>query len=171
MAGRQSMTPRIPRRVRWARWARWGLLLPCTVAAGAWVARAQVLYDPALGTQPNDQGWSYASLPAGAQKSYSDGAARFSTMAVREIMAGYSRVAPVALDRTTGFVVAFTLQLQSEDHGTRVDRAGLSVTVLSSARRGIELGFWTDRIWAQSDAPMFTRAEEALWNTTAALTD
>jgi hypothetical protein len=36
------------------------------VASGAWAARAQVLYNPALGTLPNAQGWSYAALPGGA---------------------------------------------------------------------------------------------------------
>lgn len=158
------MTRRLPGRY----WSLMRVLL--AVTPGAWAARAQVLYDPALGTLPNAQGWTYASLPGGAQTSFSDGAARLSTLAVREIMAGYSRVAPVPLDRTTGFVVAFTLQLLAEDHGTRVDRAGLSLTVLGSDRRGIELGFWADRIWAQSDSPMFTHAEEALWNVTAART-
>ena len=140
------------------------------LASGAWAAQAQVLYDPALGTLPNAQGWSYAALPGGAQTSFGEGAAQLSTLSAANILAGFSRVAPAPLDRTTGFVVAFTFQLLAEDHGNRVDRAGLSVTVLGSDRRGIELGFWTDRIWAQSDSPMFTHAEEALWNVTAART-
>ena len=43
------------------------------------------------------------------------------------------------------------LKLLSETHSTN-DRAGLSLIVLSSDLRGIELGFWTNEIWAQSGA-------------------
>ena len=49
------------------------------------------------------------------------------------------------------------------------DRAGVSVIALSSDLMGVELGFWGDRIWAQS-GPSFTKAEEGLFNTTSALT-
>ena len=34
--------------------------------------------------------------------------------------------------------------------------------------RGIELGFWTTSVWAQADSPMFTRAENTNFPTTAA---
>lgn len=46
------------------------------------------------------------------------------------------------------------------------DRAGFSLITLSSDKRGIELGFWSDRIWAQNDTPLFTHGEEDLYNIT-----
>jgi hypothetical protein len=63
------------------------------------------------------------------------------------------------LDRNAGYVLSFTAQLNAEsrtntadkNHDGRDDRAGFSVIVLSSDRKGIELGFWTNRIWAQED--------------------
>jgi hypothetical protein len=67
------------------------------------------------------------------------------------------------LDRTAGFTLRLTLRVLDENHGTRVDRSGCSITVLCSDKKGIELGFWKDRVWAQSDSPLFTHAEEALW--------
>ena len=132
---------------------------------GPLLASAQVLYDPSVGTLPNAQNWSYVSLPIAASLSVTEGAAQLNTQALSTILAGFSRVAPTPLERTPGFSVQFDLKVVAEDHGSRVDRAGVSVTVLSADKKGIELGFWTDRIWAQTDAPMFTHAEEALWNT------
>lgn len=63
------------------------------------------------------------------------------------------------LDRNAGYVLSFTAQLNSEsrtntadkNHDGRDDRAGFNVIVLGSDRKGIELGFWTNRIWAQED--------------------
>lgn len=129
------------------------------------LASAQVLYDPSAGTLPNAQNWSYVSLPVAASLSVTEGAAQLNTQSLSGILAGFSRVAPTPLERTPGFSVRFGLKVLAEDHGSRVDRAGVSVTVLSADKKGIELGFWTDRIWAQTDSPMFTHAEEALWNT------
>lgn len=129
------------------------------------LASAQVLYDPSAGTLPNAQNWSYVSLPIAASLSVTEGAAQLNTQALSGILAGFSRVSPTPLVRSPGFSLHFDLKVLAEDHGSRVDRAGVSVTVLSADKKGIELGFWTDRIWAQSDSPMFTHAEEALWNT------
>lgn len=63
------------------------------------------------------------------------------------------------LDRTQGFTLSFTAQLNAENHtgsdrnnDGRDDRAGFSVVLISNDLRGIELGFWSDRIWAQEDS-------------------
>ena len=58
------------------------------------------------------------------------------------------------LDRTAGYTVRFTAQVQEELHNNN-NRAGFSVIVLSSDLKGIELGFWEDQVWAQADMPRF----------------
>ncbi len=65
------------------------------------------------------------------------------------------------LDRQLGFSLQFDLQMLAESHLNN-DRAGFSVTLIGSDRRGIELGFWTDQIWAQNDQPLFTHGEPRL---------
>jgi len=130
------------------------------------LASAEALYDPALGTLPTAQGWNYVSLPLSAPISLVGQEARMDTTGILQVSAGISRIAPIPLDRTAGFTLRFTLRVLEENHGTRVDRSGCSVTVLGSDRKGIELGFWKDRVWAQSDSPLFTHAEEALWPNT-----
>jgi Domain of unknown function (DUF4347) len=98
------------------------------------------------------------------------------------------------LDRTQGYTFNFKVQLNSETTRTAGankdgegldDRAGFSVILLSSDKKGIELGFWSDRIWAQEDGTtqkdpsleptnsnpfrtFFTQAEGAAFNTTVA---
>ena len=101
------------------------------------------------------------------------------------------------LDRNAGYILSFNAKVLSESHSTsantndrngdgKADRAGFSVIALSQDKRGIELGFWTDRIWAQEDGTsqatpslepdgttanntrtLFTQAEFASLNTTA----
>jgi hypothetical protein len=53
------------------------------------------------------------------------------------------------------------------------DRAGFSLLVVSSDKRGIELGFWIDEIWAQEGGSSwpFTHAEGAAFTTTSDLID
>jgi hypothetical protein len=41
--------------------------------------------------------------------------------------------------------------------------------LLAEDGRGIELGFWQDRIFAQNDSPLFVRGEESLIDTTSHL--
>lgn len=67
------------------------------------------------------------------------------------------------LDRANGFQLNFTAQVISESHVSN-DRAGFSVILLGSDRRGIELAFWEDEIWAQT--PAFMRGDGVGWNTT-----
>ncbi len=62
------------------------------------------------------------------------------------------------LDRTAGFYLSFQAALNAES--SNPNRAGFSVLVVSSdGQNGIELGFKSDRIFAQSDS--FTEAETA----------
>src|SRR5262249_25272327 len=37
--------------------------------------------------------------------------------------------------------------------------------------KGVELGFWSNQVWAQNDSPLFTHGEGASFDTTKALTD
>ena len=41
--------------------------------------------------------------------------------------------------------------------------------VLTDDKRGLELAFWTNTIFAQADSPLFTHAEEAVFPTTNAV--
>ena len=72
------------------------------------------------------------------------------------------------LDRLGGYAVQFSLRVDQEAHAN-ADRAGFSVIALSEDGLGIELGFWTDEIWAQSGSA-FTHAEGVAFDTTAGLT-
>ncbi len=159
------------------------------LALGATPTHALTLYDGALGTPPNSQGWS-SSLSTATQTSNTTGTT-LNTTAADSIQAGYSRFG-LSLNRTTGYTFQFKLQVLSEDHsnpnaqnntGTDAiaDRAGLSIIALSSDGRGIELGFWNNEIWAQADGAVkadpltaptgtrFTHAEGAAFNTQSAM--
>lgn len=143
-----------------------------------------VLYDAALGGTPDAQGkLVYRASPgAVATQAFADGATTLDTMASTADAAGYfgnPRRVP-ALDRAAGFALSFVVQVVAEEHagsdknGDGVgDRAGFSVIVLGNDRRGIELGFWLDQVWAQADGAaeppagtLFTHAEHAPFDTT-----
>jgi len=63
-----------------------------------------------------------------------------------------------SLNPATGFSVSFAVQLNSETHGADDNRAGFDVIVLGSDKKGVELGFWTNDIWAQQlNSNVFTR--------------
>jgi Domain of unknown function (DUF4347) len=96
------------------------------------------------------------------------------------------------LDRAQGYILSFTASLSAETHtgsdrnlDGKDDRAGFSVVVVGNDQTAIELGFWSDRIFAQSDGTtqanpalepdgslpnatrtLFTQAESATFNTT-----
>jgi len=143
-----------------------GLLLPWLLTT----ASAQVLYDAALNTLPAQQGWGYAAFPGQAAQGLDADAVRLDTWSTPVEQAGYGRTAPVPLDRNAGFTLLVTLRVSQESHGTP-DRAGFSIIVLGQDRRGIELGFWTNAVFAQADLPLFTRAEEAACDTASGFVD
>ena len=130
-------------------------------------AATVTLYDGSLNTAPSSQGWNLIPLGGVPTVSVGGGATTLNTTSSDGISAGYFR-SNSTLNRTTGYTLSFTVQLLAEDHSNLAaqnntavdniaDRAGFSVIVLSSDRRGIELGFWTNdsnttnRIWAQND--------------------
>ena len=123
---------------------------------------ATVLYNAATTALPGTQGWltygtnaiftggsSTQTLVTGGTRLQTDNAAS----------AGYANQLPISnalvnaafplLDRTAGYSLDFDLQVNSESHSSN-NRAGFSVILLSQDLLGIELGFWTDQIWAQS---------------------
>ncbi len=140
-------------------------------------ATTTVLYDDALPSTPGAQGWLIFgdnSFGSGASQSLVTGGTRLITNTATS--AGYANRIPIlntlvnagfpALDRNAGFSLLFELQVNSESHSSN-DRAGFSVILLSEDSFGIELGFWTNEIWAQS-GPTFTHAEGANYDTTVA---
>ena len=182
-----------PRRIP-AAW--WSVVLVALALAGpaaraapraTAIAQVAVLYDGARGTTPDAQGFVFLASPpllAVARQEYAGGATTLDSAAARRDAAGYfvRESAVPTLDRTAGYTVSLTLQILAENHDGSArggdawdDRAGFSLIVLSSDRRGVELGFWQDRVWAQADGrdaaqPIFTQAEGAAFDTTAALT-
>jgi hypothetical protein len=143
---------------------------------------AVTLYDGSAGTPPEAQGWlTYYSLGT-STKTTSGGKTTLDTGS-SSTYAGFSNYFPAippnapvivnpsfpSLSRTNGFALNFTAKLNSESHSTN-DRAGLDVILLANDHQGIELGFWSGEIWAQS-GPTFTHAEGAAFNTTSALTN
>lgn len=142
-------------------------IVPATAPAAA------VLYDATTGTLPSNQGWTYLADPlfsAQARQRFADGAAVLdSTPATTDKAGWFSNLAPFpkhprqpALDRRAGFILGFIVRLPAESHN-RPERAGFSVIATAADLSGIELGFWTDQVWAQS-GPDFLHAETASIN-------
>ncbi len=144
------------------------------------LASPNVLYDGTLNTgTPNKQGFLYLTYPltdAQATQIFTSPVTLLDTTPQMSDYAGYFAnllaKPPLypPLDRATGYQVLFTIQVMSETH-TSPNRAGFSLLVESSDKRGIELAFWTNEIWAQeggSSRP-FTHAEGMTFTTTADL--
>lgn len=151
-----------------------------------------VLYDAGLGTTPDKQHFHYQAIngsnpfaPALATQTFMNGATTLDTSPQIADLAGYATTTPdvPVLDRHVGFSVSFTVQIQQENHagsdknGDNIDdRAGFSVIVLGSDKKGIELGFWPNQIWVQNDGTaeppagtLFTHGEGAAFNTSSGL--
>jgi hypothetical protein len=94
------------------------------------------------------------------------GFVRLDTTASSAIQDGYGRLEPL-LDSTPGFRLDFTAKLESETHSD-TNRAGFSVIVTDQNKHGVEIGFWSDQVWAQKLG--FTHDTFKTFNTTA-LTD
>jgi hypothetical protein len=101
------------------------------------------------------------------------------TIADPDIRAGFFRN-DQTLDRTLGYNINFTAQILSESRELSAnknndgldDRAGFSVIAIGNDLKGLEIGFFSDRIWVQQDgasptAPnLFTQAESVSFDTT-----
>ncbi len=124
------------------------------------VAATYTLYDDSINNLLNEQEWSYAALGGTAEQSVVSGVGT-QLLSDTPVYAGYGRTAPEALHRTSGYRMSFQLEILSESHSNS-DRAGFSLIILSSDKRGVELGFWTNEIWAQHDnatGDLFTHGE------------
>jgi hypothetical protein len=156
---------------------RWVLALSIGLALSQ-SASAVTLYDGSLGTAPESQGYlAYYTLPGLGTKTTAGGKTTYDSTAADSERGGFSthtflgaQVNPASpvLNRNSGYTVSFDAKLLSETHATN-NRAGLSIIVLGHDLQGIELGFWTNEIWAQS-GPTFTHAEGVAFNPTAANT-
>lgn len=133
-----------------------------------------VLYDAASGSIPSAPLMGFLGFPQDAALlTYIDGATVLdTTTAGRDTYAGWVATGAASpgfpiLDRTEGFQVDFTLQVENESHAGN-HRSGISFIVLGEDMRGIELAFWQDQIWAQGDdrtGGLFTRAESVAFGT------
>jgi len=135
----------------------------CLLTAGT---QGQTLYDGSQGTLPEAQGWSYGAVNFGVLELATTGSALLDTTSTTLNSAGWGQVVSLGLDRSAGFSVLFSVKLNNEFHNS-ANRAGFSCLALSSDTNGIELGFWTTNIFAQSDSPLFTHAEDAQFTTTS----
>ncbi|MBL8233904.1 MAG: PEP-CTERM sorting domain-containing protein [Bryobacterales bacterium] len=161
-----------------------GLL--CLGALAPLHAATITLYNGALNTSPSTQGFLFSS--GGGTESLGGGGVTYSSLTNDAIQGGYTRL--VTQNAVAGYTIRFDLQVIAEDHSNVnaqnntgvdniADRAGVSLILLNSGGTGIELGFWTDEIWAQNDGPVkadpvtaptgtrFTHGEGAAFNTTA----
>ena len=139
-------------------------------------AAVTALYDGSLNTgTPDTQGFLYLTSPqvgVQATQAFSSPVTTLDTTLQMSDYAGYFAEPGLypPLDRAGGYQVLFTVQVITETHISR-DRAGFSLLVMSSDKRGIELGFWAGEIWAQEGGASqpFTHAEGAAFTTTADL--
>lgn len=148
------------------------LLFPALLPAGE-----IVFYDADESQLPAEQPWlSYSSLGVATQQSVDNGV-RLGTETLSQ--AGYSNYTATpqtlkksdfpALNREKGVELNFQLQVHSESH-VSADRAGVSVILLADDKKGVEIGFWKDEIWAQADTPdLFTHGESTAFDTTGGL--
>ena len=141
-------------------------------------ARAITLYDGALNTFPENQGWLfYGQDAAVTTKTAAGGKTTFDT-GTSTTKAGWSNTIPIintlvnpsfpTLDRANGFVLGFDVKVLSESHLNN-DRAGFDIILLASDHQGVELGFWTNEIWAQTlSGATFVHGEGSAVSTTSA---
>jgi hypothetical protein len=167
------------------------LLASVGLCAAASPAGAQILYQAGAGQTPETSGWlTYAdSNFSGNYFTASASSTLLDTTAASSVQAGWSNYSftgvPVnggfpALNRTDGFALNLTLRFDSAT-STSTDRGGLSVILLGSDHKGIELDFTSTttpgefEVFAQEDgsggSTLFTRGESSLLTSPASLTD
>lgn len=175
--------------LRLSRTALAGMILGSTLlCASSASAQTTTLYNPTLGTKPGDQGSLVLGNVVGASETFQAGpppVTNLNSSASQGIYAGYSNyntalggpsgfttttfvnAAFPTLNPTTGFTLNFTMQLLSETHTGNANRAGFSVLLLGSDKKGIEIGFQSGRVFSQSTA--FTQMDTNFTNTVPAL--
>jgi hypothetical protein len=146
-----------------------------TLLLGVTSANAGFLYRGLIvpNQTPNQQGWTYLKTPyptAPSATATSNGTVLNSGNSRN--YAGYFLQAPFKLDRNAGYTLGFTVKINSESHSSD-NRAGFSIIAVSDKLPGetqpfaLELGFWTNRIWAYNANA--TRGEGVAFNTQAGL--
>ncbi|MFE1745000.1 hypothetical protein [Coleofasciculus sp. H7-2] len=142
-----------------------------TLLMGANSANAVPLYDGVSkpNQTPDQQGWQYQEnafkSPAPTATSTSEGTVLNTGNSTNQ--AGYFKVSPVLLNRSTGYSISFSVKISSETHLNN-NRAGFSLIVISDGvfgetqPYGLELGFWQNSVWAQNVG--FTQGEKVTFN-------
>ncbi|GAA6618925.1 pre-peptidase C-terminal domain-containing protein [Scytonema sp. NUACC26] len=143
------------------------------------VNQASTMYNYYTGSGTADKGGLFfdSSVGGGTQTAVDNTSKLVSTTYG---VAGYSKYdsGAVKLDRNKGYKLKFQVKLNTESHfgdnnGDKLDdNAGFNVTVTSSDGKGIELGFWSNEIWAKSydsasGSLTHDSSEKATKNTTA----
>lgn len=138
-----------------------------------------LLYDATVGTLPGSQPWLfYGEVGTVTQTLLGTSGTRLTTDLAAQ--AGWSNTVPILnsfknpafplLDATEGFAIDWSMRMLAENHSS-TNRAGTSIILLGSNNHGIELGFWTDQIWAQTSDPLFTKGESVSFDTSAVAVD
>jgi hypothetical protein len=159
--GIQMTRRELPPPIAWA-----SKLLACLALGlcGTVQAQAVPLYEGSLGSLPSAQGWTFGGFGGSSTQTLVNNAAYLDTRGVDSTKAGYTRsLTPINSD--AGFTLAFTVQVTNESHTGNDNRAGFSVILLDSAHKGVEIGFWTNQVFAQSVS--FIKAEVSPFDTTA----
>lgn len=152
-------------------------LLPLLLAASPAQAAGpdgRIYYDGVTAGSPAQQGLVYLTQPfinSGAVQGATNAGWFLDSLPTMTSQAGWFSRLPFnspdghpEMNRADGFHVSFILQLSAEEH-VSTNRAGFSVIALASDTWGIELGFWTNAVWAQG-GPDFQRAEAVSHDTT-----
>jgi hypothetical protein len=144
------------------------------LAANPAQATTYQLFNQAAKQLPVAQRW-LAQVPTGANQTLlPSGAVVLNTSNNNSLQSGYARLQPLwslpmNLDRGRGYTFSIDLMLLAESHQSP-DRAGFSTILIGNDLQGIELAFWTDRVWAQNDGlKLFSQAEGSSINTTKAI--
>lgn len=126
-----------------------------------------LLYDANSNKLPSHSDWGWYFPPplliGGLyEQGMLSGATFLDTTASNGARAGYSlggifTLPQPNLNSTAGFALEFSLRVTAESHGANTNRAGFSIIVLDQSARGVELGFWTNEVWAQKED--FTHGE------------
>ena len=163
------------------------IVIACaTIAALPATAATQVLYDGALGTtsayDPTKPGWlagvlvdltqtvtpfvGTAVAPVSQDNAARGGYSNYGFIPLFNLAFLVNPAFPI-LDRSVGFSLGLGFLVSQESHSDdvshtgSVNRAGFSIILVGNDKKGIEIGFQNDRIFAQNDstAGIFTAGE------------
>ncbi len=133
-----------------------------------------MLYDASSNVAPDASPWGWTYGAAGVlthpvTAPSGNGYVTLSTGSINANSVGWAKSSPIILDPTKGFNTTWNVQLVSESHASDNLRAGLSFFALGSDKKGVEIGFWQDRIFAYNDNQAFSPGESYSMDTMAAM--